>query len=107
MRVEEDIKLDFKDVLIRPKRSTLHSRKEVDLSRTYTFKHSYLEWTGVPIMDFFTNDTGINTARILRESTDNGTLLIQNNGTGGINTVHGTTTVVTTNSSGMSVFAIS
>ena len=50
MRIEEDIKLDFKDVLIRPKRSTLHSRKEVDLSRTYTFKHSNLEWTGVPIM---------------------------------------------------------
>ena len=50
MRIEEDIKLDFKDVLIRPKRSTLHSRKEVDLSRTYTFKHSNLEWVGVPIM---------------------------------------------------------
>jgi GMP reductase len=50
MRIEEDIKLDFKDVLIRPKRSTLSSRKEVDLSRTYKFKHSNSEWTGVPIM---------------------------------------------------------
>lgn len=50
MRIEEDIKLDFKDVLIRPKRSTLSSRKEVDLNRTYTFKHSGREWTGVPIM---------------------------------------------------------
>ena len=50
MRIEDDIKLDFKDVLIRPKRSTLSSRKEVDLSRTYKFKHSGFEWTGVPIM---------------------------------------------------------
>jgi GMP reductase len=50
MRIEEDIKLDFKDVLIRPKRSTLSSRKEVDLNRTYKFKHSGFEWTGVPIM---------------------------------------------------------
>lgn len=50
MRIEEDIKLDFKDVLIRPKRSTLSSRKEVDLSRTYKFKYSEFEWTGVPIM---------------------------------------------------------
>jgi GMP reductase len=50
MRIEEDVKLDFKDVLIRPKRSTLSSRKEVDLTRTYTFKHSNYEWTGVPIM---------------------------------------------------------
>lgn len=50
MRIEDDIKLDFKDVLIRPKRSTLSSRKEVDLARTYTFKHSNYKWTGVPIM---------------------------------------------------------
>jgi GMP reductase len=50
MRIEDDIKLDFKDVLIRPKRSTLASRKEVDLKRTYKFKHSGTEWTGVPIM---------------------------------------------------------
>ena len=50
MRIEEDIKLDFRDVLIRPKRSTLSSRKEVDLNRTYTFKHSHKQWTGVPIM---------------------------------------------------------
>ena len=50
MRIEEDIKLDFKDVLIRPKRSTLSSRKEVNLKRTYKFKHSGTEWTGVPVM---------------------------------------------------------
>jgi GMP reductase len=50
MRIEDDVKLDFRDVLIRPKRSTLSSRKEVDLNRTYKFKHSEWEWTGVPIM---------------------------------------------------------
>lgn len=50
MRIEDEIKLDFKDVLIRPKRSTLSSRKLVDLNRTYKFKHSGWEWTGVPIM---------------------------------------------------------
>lgn len=50
MRIEDEVKLDFKDVLIRPKRSTLSSRKEVDLSRTYKFKHSDWKWTGIPIM---------------------------------------------------------
>jgi GMP reductase len=50
MRIEDEIKLDFKDVLIRPKRSTLSSRKEVSLKRAYKFKHSGYEWSGVPIM---------------------------------------------------------
>ena len=50
MRIEEDLKLGFKDVLIRPKRSTLKSRSEVELERTYTFKHSGLNWTGVPVI---------------------------------------------------------
>ena len=49
MIIEEDIKLDFKDVLIRPKRSTLSSRKEVSLERTFKFKWSANTWTGVPI----------------------------------------------------------
>lgn len=49
-RIEDDIKLDFKDVLIRPKRSTLKSRSQVSLDRTFTFKHSNFTWTGVPIM---------------------------------------------------------
>ena len=50
MRIEDEVKLDYSDVLIRPKRSTLASRREVDLTRTYKFKHSGWEWTGVPIM---------------------------------------------------------
>ena len=50
MRIEDDVKLDFRDVLIRPKRSTLSSRKQVDLIRFYRFKHSRYEYEGVPIM---------------------------------------------------------
>jgi len=50
MRIEEDIKLDFKDVLIRPKRSTLSSRRDVDLVKFYKFKHSRYEYEGIPIM---------------------------------------------------------
>ena len=40
MRIEPEIKLDYKDVLLRPKRSELTSRKEVDLMRTFTFKNA-------------------------------------------------------------------
>lgn len=50
MRIEPDIKLDYKDVLIRPKRSTLRSRKQVELNRTYRFRNSHQDWTGIPIM---------------------------------------------------------
>jgi GMP reductase len=50
VRVESDLKLGFKDVLIRPKRSTLKSRSLVELKRTYTFLHSRKEWTGVPVI---------------------------------------------------------
>ena len=50
MRIEEDIKLDYSDVLFRPKRSTLQSRKDVELKRTYKFKYSNNEWSGIPIM---------------------------------------------------------
>lgn len=50
MRIESDMKLDFSDVLFRPKRSTLSSRRQVDLTRTYTFKHSNYAYEGIPIM---------------------------------------------------------
>ena len=50
MRIEEELKLDYSDVLFRPKRSTLSSRKDVDLNRTYKFKYSKNEWSGIPIM---------------------------------------------------------
>ncbi|TYA58912.1 GMP reductase [Formosa maritima] len=50
MRIEQDIKLGFKDVMIRPKRSTLKSRSQVNLERNFTFLNSDLPWHGIPIM---------------------------------------------------------
>lgn len=50
MRIIDDIKLDYQDVLLRPKRSTLESRKDVLLERTFTFYHSPKKWKGIPIM---------------------------------------------------------
>jgi GMP reductase len=49
VRIAEEVKLDFDDVLICPKRSTLSSRADVDLTRTFTFLHSGRTWTGIPI----------------------------------------------------------
>ncbi|MFV9551184.1 GMP reductase [Algibacter sp. PT7-4] len=50
MRIEYDIKLGFKDVMIRPKRSTLKSRQQVNLDRDFKFLHSSHKWSGIPIM---------------------------------------------------------
>ncbi len=58
MRIEEDIKLDFKDVLLRPKRSRLRSRADVDLEREYTFAHSSITWQGIPIIAANMDHTG-------------------------------------------------
>ncbi len=78
MRIEEDIKLDYKDVLIRPKRSTLGSRKEVDLERGFTFRNykpeamtmedirpEYRNWRGIPIMA--SNMDGVGTFEMANE----------------------------------------
>lgn len=56
MLLDNELKLDYSDVLIRPKRSTLGSRKEVDLNRKFTYvnlggaKESSYDYDGVPIM---------------------------------------------------------
>ncbi len=50
MRIENDIKLGFKDVMIRPKRSTLSSRAEVTLARKFKFLHGSDAWQGIPII---------------------------------------------------------
>ncbi len=70
MRIEEDIKLDFKDVLIRPKRSTLASRKDVDISRDLKFKWSNLDFTGVPIIA--ANMDGVGTFEMAQAFRENG-----------------------------------
>lgn len=58
MRIEYDVKLDFKDVLIRPKRSVLKSRSEVSLEREFRFKHAGVKWHGVPIIAANMDHTG-------------------------------------------------
>lgn len=50
MIIENDIKLDYSDVLIRPKRSALETREDVNLIKEYTFRNSKVKYSGVPIM---------------------------------------------------------
>ena len=50
MRIIEEVKLDFNDVLIKPKRSTLISRKDAWLARKFKFRHSNRNWEGIPII---------------------------------------------------------
>lgn len=49
-RIDNDIKLDFKDVLLRPKRSTLKSRADVELTRSITFRNSKKTCEGIPVI---------------------------------------------------------
>ena len=58
MRIENDVKLDFKDVLIRPKRSTLTTRSDVDISREFRFRHTGTEYSGIPIVASNMDTTG-------------------------------------------------
>ncbi len=58
MRIEYDIKLGFKDVMFRPKRSTLKSRSQVKLERTFKMLHNKSEWSGVPVMAANMDTTG-------------------------------------------------
>ena len=50
MKIEQDLKLDFSDVLIRPKRSTLESRNDIILEREFRFPHSNQTLNCVPII---------------------------------------------------------
>ena len=59
MRIEQDIKIDFDNVLLKPKRSELSSRKEVELTRDFVFKYSKITITAIPIIA--ANMTGIGT----------------------------------------------
>ena len=58
MRIETEVKLDFKDVLIRPKRSTLGTRSDVDISREFRFRHAGGEYAGIPIIAANMDSTG-------------------------------------------------
>lgn len=58
MRIQQDIKLDFSDVLLVPQRSDLSSRSEVQLEREFTFAHSPQVWKGIPIIAANMSATG-------------------------------------------------
>mgnify|MGYP006236985127 FL=1 len=68
MHIENEIKLDYSDVLFKPKRSKLESRRDVRLERTFNFHNSGQQWVGVPIMA--SNMDGVGTfamAKVLQE----------------------------------------
>ena len=68
MRIKEDIKLNFDDVLMEPKRSTLSSRRDVDMTRNFTFRNSGKQMNFLPI--FASNMDGVGTfsmAKVLQE----------------------------------------
>ena len=66
MHIENEVKYDFSDVLIKPKRSYYTSRKEVDLERTFKFKWSELVWKGIPVVASNMDTVGtIGSAKVL------------------------------------------
>ena len=58
MKILDDVKLDFSDVLLLPKRNQYSSRSQVTLERTLKFKYSKYSWTGIPIMISNMDTTG-------------------------------------------------
>ena len=77
MRIEDEIKLDFKDVLFKPKRSKLESRRDVDLLRTFKFHNSGNEWTGIPIVA--SNMDGVGTFAMAKKLKDHKMLTVKRN----------------------------
>lgn len=68
MRIEYDVKLDFHDVLIRPKRSVLKTRADVLLEREFRFKHTQTTWQGIPVIASNMDHTGtFDMANVLSE----------------------------------------
>ena len=68
MRLDQNIHLDYADVLLKPKRSTLSSRRDVDMTRTFTFRNSKESYTCCPIVA--SNMDGVGTfsmAKVLQD----------------------------------------
>jgi GMP reductase len=68
MRINNEVKLNFEDVLLQPKRSTLTSRRDVDMTRKFTFRNSGKTMNFTPI--FASNMDGVGTfsmAKVLQE----------------------------------------
>ena len=70
MRLEDDVKLDYSDVLIRPKRSTLGSRKSVRVERKFKFANSKADYEGIPIMA--SNMDGVGTFKMADKLAEQG-----------------------------------
>lgn len=58
MKVDYTPQLDFNNVLIRPKRTTITSRSQVNLVRKIKFAHAKFEWEGVPVIAANMDTTG-------------------------------------------------
>jgi GMP reductase len=58
MKIDYSPQLDFNNVLIRPKRTTISSRSQVNLERTFSFPNTSTTWTGVPIISANMDTTG-------------------------------------------------
>jgi GMP reductase len=66
MRINTDIKLDFQDVLLQPKRSTIVSRKDINLTRNFKFLYaSKARWTGIPIIS--SNMSSVTTVAVAKK----------------------------------------
>tara|TARA_Y100001963_G_scaffold64313_1_gene89648 strand:- start:717 stop:1754 length:1038 start_codon:yes stop_codon:yes gene_type:complete len=68
MHLDTEIKLNYDDVLLKPKRSTLSSRRDVDMTRTFTFRNSKESYTCCPIVA--SNMDGVGTfsmAKVLQD----------------------------------------
>ena len=76
MQLENDVKLDYSDVLLRPKRSTLESRSEVDVERRFSFPHSHRSVTAVPIIA--ANMDGVGTVDMMKSMNLQGMLTALN-----------------------------
>jgi IMP dehydrogenase / GMP reductase domain. len=70
VRIEENLKLYYSNILFTPKKNTLQSRKDVNLKRTYKFKYSNNEWSGIPIMA--ANMDGVGELRIAEKLSEYG-----------------------------------
>ena len=58
MKIDYTPQLDFNNVLIRPKRTVLNSRSNVDMEREFRFPHSKQVWKGVPVIAANMDTTG-------------------------------------------------
>lgn len=72
MRIEPDTKLDFCDVLLKPKRSTIQSRSQIQLERSFKFRNSSYKWSGVPIIS--SNMTSVTTRKVAEIMSEHGML---------------------------------